>query len=101
MWRRIAVFRFRAVLLGSSASRHLILLALSLWLAVLPANAQSPAAGGDKTAEILHQMNGSFENLVKQVSPAVVEVLVTGFGSSEEEEEDSSAPSSIGRERSL
>ena len=46
-------------------------------------------------------MNGSFETLVKRVSPAVVEVLVTGFGTRDEEDEDSSAPNSLGRERSL
>jgi serine protease Do len=85
----------------SSCATRILLFAPLLPLAMLPAKAQSPSAGGDKTAEVLHQMNGSFENLVKQVSPAVVEVLVTGFGSGEEEDEDTSAPSSIGRERSL
>jgi len=59
---------------------------------------QSPAA--EKTADILHQMSGSFETLAKRVSPAVVEVLVTGFGIPEEED-DASGASSIGRERSL
>ena len=67
----------------------------------LPAAAQAPADAPNTTPEILHQMNTSFQALVKRVSPAVVEVLVTGFGAAEEDEEDSSAPSSIGRERSL
>jgi serine protease Do len=55
----------------------------------------------DKTSDTLHQMNTSFENLVKQVSPAVVEVLVTGYGSADEDDDQDKGPSTIGRERSL
>ena len=66
-----------------------------------PALAQTPSAEPDKSAEVLHQMNGSFESLVKRVSPAVVEVLVTGFGSPDEDDTDPNTPSAIGRERSL
>jgi len=94
------VIIFPAAGLPSCAKRFL-LFALLLALAILPAKAQSVSTESDKTAEVLHQMNGSFENLVQRVSPAVVEVLVTGFGSPDEDEEDTSAPSSIGRERSL
>jgi len=43
-------------------------------------------------------MSGAFETLVKRVSPAVVEVLVTGYGIEEEDDKESSP---IGRERSL
>ena len=94
------IFSFAFPLRFSIASTPVLFLLL-LSLVVPPARGQAPAAESDKTGEILHQMNGSFENLVKRVSPAVVEVLVTGFGSAEEEDEDSSASSSIGRERSL
>ena len=66
----------------------LALLTLLLAMAGLPAAAQAPSAESDKTAEVLHQMNSSFQSLVKRVSPAVVEVLVTGFGSPDEEEDD-------------
>jgi len=45
-------------------------------------------------------MSASFEALVRHVSPAVVEILVTGFGTDEEDEDDKSL-SSAGRERSL
>jgi serine protease Do len=45
-------------------------------------------------------MSSSFESLVTRVSPAVVEVLVTGYGAPEEEEDDRGS-SSVGRERSL
>jgi len=44
-------------------------------------------------------MSGAFETLVRRVSPAVVEVLVTGYGS--DDEEDDKASSAVGRERSL
>jgi serine protease Do len=84
-----------------SAFIALALCGALLTLIGAPAFAQAPLSDGDKTAEVLHQMNGSFESLVKRVSPAVVEVLVTGFGSPEEEDTDPNTPSSIGRERSL
>ena len=45
-------------------------------------------------------MSRSFENLVRRVSPAVVEVLVTGYGAADEEEQQASS-SGVGRERSL
>lgn len=47
----------------------------------------------------MREMSSSFEALVKRVSPAVVEVLVTGYGS--EEEDDEKGSSAVGRERSL
>ena len=50
--------------------------------------------------DVIHEMNAAFESLVKHVSPAVVEVLVTGYGT-DEEDEDEKAPSPFGRERSL
>lgn len=89
-----------------SASRRPGVLIFPTLLGVLllvgaPAPAQTASAEPDKSAEVLHQMNGSFESLVKRVSPAVVEVMVTGFGSAEEEDTDPNTPSSIGRERSL
>src|SRR5260370_36779292 len=44
-------------------------------------------------------MSDSFESLARHVSPAVVEVLVTGFGSDEDSDKNSSG--AIARERSL
>src|SRR5215469_5880475 len=51
------------------------------------------------TSDALHQMSKSFENLVRRVSPAVVEVLVTGIGTGDED--DQQASGAVGRERSL
>ena len=45
-------------------------------------------------------MSAAFEGLVRRVSPAVVEVLVTGYATGEEDDEPTT-PSSVGRERSL
>src|SRR5580700_10420457 len=58
----------------------------------------------DKSVDLMRQMSASFESLVKRVSPAVVEVQVTGFGSADDDDDDTAADSkssSIGRQRSL
>ncbi len=69
-----------------------------------PSRCQTPPATSEETAKpeetVLHQMSGAFESLVKRVSPAVVEVLVTGYGS-DEDDEDEKAPAPFGRQRSL
>lgn len=76
---------------------------LAVFAALLAANgvhAQGPS--DEPNATVLHDMSGAFQSLVKRVSPAVVEVLVTGYGSDEEDDEDASKlPGPFGRERSL
>jgi serine protease Do len=70
-------------------------------LALLPflkVNAQTDAP--KRKSDAIHEMSAAFEGLVRQVSPAVVEVLVTGYGTGEENDE-TLPPSSVGRERSL
>jgi serine protease Do len=54
-----------------------------------------PASGTD----LLHQFDSSVETLVHQVSPAVVQVLVTGYGTVEQHGQTNTAL--IGRQRSL
>jgi len=61
--------------------------------------AQTPPAQAG--VDVIHEMSAAFESLVKRVSPAVVEVLVTGYGTGEEDEDDKGSPSPFGRERSL
>src|SRR6202051_4093941 len=39
---------------------------------------------GARPANVLHQLNDSTEELVQRVSPTVVQILVTGYGASEE-----------------
>jgi serine protease Do len=81
-----------------------IFLALILILAptAKAQTSQSPITT-DKSVDLMRQMSASFESLVKRVSPAVVEVQVTGFGSTDEDDEDNDndSKSSIGRQRSL
>jgi serine protease Do len=64
-----------------------------------PTAARSQSASADTKQDAMHQMSSSFEVLAKRVSPAVVEVMVTGFGSPDEEDEHASK--SVERERSL
>src|ERR1700743_1381376 len=65
------------------------------------ANSQNPITT-DKSLDLMRQMSASFESLVKRVSPAVVEVQVTGFGSDDDNDDTGyESKSSIGRQRSL
>jgi serine protease Do len=66
-----------------------------LCLARLCASSQS--AVSEKKSAML-EMDKTFQDLAQRVSPAVVEVQVTGYGASDEKEE-SAGP--VGRERSL
>jgi serine protease Do len=72
--------------------------ALSLSVLAGRANSQTPPAQAG--VDVIHTMSAAFESLVKRVSPAVVEVLVTGYGSGDEDDDDK-GPSPFGRERSL
>lgn len=74
----------------------LVLLGISATLSK-PTRGQVPAQ--DKNSDAVRQMSRSFQDLAKRVSPAVVEVLVTGYGSLDED--DPNASSAVGRERSL
>jgi serine protease Do len=74
-----------------------VLLAGSL---LLPLAARSQTTPPRPGSDAIHAMSDSFEALVRRVSPAVVEVLVTGFGTDEEDTDDKAA-SFVGRERSL
>jgi serine protease Do len=53
-----------------------------------------PGAAEDKTAEppgVLVQLNGALESLAARVSPAVVQILVTGYGPLREEDRSQTA----------
>jgi len=52
-----------------------------------------------ETKSAILEMDRAFQELAKRVSPAVVEVQVTGYGSSDEDSGLSSSP--VGRQRSL
>ena len=50
------------------------------------ASAQAPADTAVAHPDLLHQLNDSIESLVQRVSPAIVQIQVTGYGSAEEPE---------------
>jgi serine protease Do len=60
--------------------------------------AQTPAAA--RSANVLHQLNESVEALVQRVSPCVVQIQVTGFGTAEETERGQ-AELLVGRRRAI
>jgi serine protease Do len=80
------------------ASGYVFLTFLGTLLLAIGAGAQTPPAKAG--VDVIHEMSAAFESLVKRVSPAVVEVLVTGYGT-DEDEDDAKGPSPFGRERSL
>src|SRR5208282_3975200 len=75
----------------SFAGRRAVVLlgALALALGALPAHGK----------DFLHQLDSSVESLVHQVSPAVVQILVTGYGTVEQHGQTNTAL--IGRQRVL
>lgn len=56
-------------------------------------------AGAQQAADPLHQLSTSFESLANRISPAVVEIFVSGYGAEDPENHDPGAP--IGRQSSL
>jgi serine protease Do len=64
----------------------------------------SPAAAGAKSAEppgVLVQLNSALESLAARVSPAVVQILVTGYGPLHEREDDRSQTALIVRQHAV
>jgi serine protease Do len=49
-----------------------------------PGTAAGQAARNARSPDALHQLNDSIEALVQRVSPSVVQILVTGYGSAED-----------------
>ena len=82
---------------GVSVRLAVLLIVLPL---LLPISLYAQDGSAKPKLDAIHEMSEAFEGLVRRVSPAVVEVLVTGYGTGEEDEEPG-APSSVGRERSL
>jgi serine protease Do len=77
---------------------HSALLAAFFFALTVPA-ARAQAASPENKSDAMHEMSTAFQNLAKRVSPAIVEIIVTGYGSADED--DPSASSAVGRERSL
>jgi serine protease Do len=73
--------------------------ALSLAL-VGAARCCATAAAQDHSADELHKFNESVDALIKKVSPSVVQILVTGYGTSESAEHGNTGVV-IGRQRAI
>ena len=72
-------------------------------LSALPrASAQSPSSAPEpaQPSDLLHQLNASIEALVDRISPTVVQILVTGYGSAEEADRNQT-DLIIGRRRAI
>src|ERR1700733_5439900 len=72
---------------GSKAGRRLAyrwlpaLLGLTVLFSSRTVDAQTPEKA---SADFLHQLNSSIESLVEHVSPSVVQIVVTGYRSTEQ-----------------
>jgi len=62
------------------------------------AAAQSPQSA--RASDSLHQLNDSVESLVERVSPSVVQIMVTGYGSTEESDRGQTSVV-VGRQRAI
>jgi S1-C subfamily serine protease len=76
-----------------------ILLSSLLTAGAVPLVAQAQSAVPEKKSDAIHELSATFQSLAKHVSPAIVEVMVTGYGAPDED--DPRASSAVGRERSL
>jgi serine protease Do len=65
---------------------HSCLLLFSLFGLSSLQSATAQTREGSRSADVLHQLNESIEDLVQRVSPTVVQILVTGYGTAEETE---------------
>jgi len=65
--------------------RSLVSWILAAACLLLTTGLQAQAPPEKEAPDILRQLSDSFEALAKRVSPAVVQILVTGFGPVEEE----------------
>jgi serine protease Do len=75
----------------------LALLSLTFLLSSQAVKAQTP----EKTStDFLHQLNSSIESLVEHVSPSVVQIVVTGYRSTEQNS-GGQADVVVGRERAI
>ncbi len=88
---------------GSKARRTLghswilALLSLVFLLSSQAVNAQTPEKA---STDFLHQLNSSIESLVEHVSPSVVQIVVTGYRSTEQNS-GGQADVIVGRERAI
>ena len=74
--------------------------ALLISVGLLPGTIFGQTPESARLPDALHQLNESIERLVQRVSPSVVQILVTGYGSTEERDRGQT-DLVIGRERAI
>ncbi|HTV59832.1 MAG TPA: trypsin-like peptidase domain-containing protein [Verrucomicrobiae bacterium] len=75
------------------------IVAAMLAAGIFPLGARGQATVPGKSPDEAHLLSDAIESVSKRVSPAVVEVLVTGYGTADEDSANPSGP--LGRERGL
>ena len=83
---------------SKAAKWSVLLLGIALLASSRTAAAQSREAATSPDA--LHRLNDSIEALVQRVSPAVVQIIVTGYGSTQQNESGQTSMV-IGRQRAI
>src|SRR5438477_956147 len=71
---------------------------LMVW--ILAGFACVPAAAQERSTDELHKLNESVDALIRKVSPSVVQILVTGYGTQESAERGNTGVV-IGRQRAI
>jgi serine protease Do len=84
-------------IMSVAPGKRLNSIALSMGMVIVTALA--PAAAPAASLDFLHQLDSSVETLTRQVSPAVVQILVTGYAAVDDHGRTDTAL--IGRQRSL
>jgi serine protease Do len=69
---------------GKRYSAYSCLMVFSFFVLCPWPSATAQTRQGAHSANVLHQLNDSIEDLVQRVSPTVVQILVTGYGAAEE-----------------
>src|SRR5579863_8911572 len=82
------------------SNRRVSLLSLSLSFLLSSGGLTAQTPQGARTSDALHRLNDSIEALVQRVSPAVVQIIVTGYGSTEEDDRGQTSVV-IGRQRAI
>jgi serine protease Do len=75
-----------------------LLLSVLVLLSKGTAAAQTPQ--GARPSDALHQLNDAVEGLVQRVSPTVVQIMVTGYGSTQDTEQGQTSVL-VGRQRAI
>src|ERR1700730_3050183 len=80
--------------------RNVSLLLLGIASLVSSGSVAAQTKQGAPASDALHQLNASIESLVERVSPAVVQIIVTGYGSTEQSDRGQTSVV-IGRQRAI